>query len=127
MPVNIIIGIAALLVALVLYSMGTIGAFRARSMSPKHMRLIVAGLLFDVLATTMMAIQIGGIGNDLHTYLALIGFFGMLAAGLLGARAVSKGNAAMLAALSRWTLVPYVLWVGVFVWGMVQRGSVRMG
>lgn len=127
MPVNIIIGILALVVALVLYSVATIGALRARTMTRRHVTLILVGFVFDVLATAMMALQAGGLVNDLHTYLAFIGLFGMMAAGLTGAWALSGKRAAVLDALPRWTVAPWVVWVFVFVWGMVQRGAARMG
>jgi hypothetical protein len=125
-PVNIVIGLVALLVALVLYSVGVFGAFRAKAMSQKHVRAIIAGLLFDMLATAMMAIQARGLENSLHTYLAFVAFFGMLAVGVIGSRAVSGGKAAALTALSRWSLLPYAIWIAVFVWGMVERAPARM-
>jgi len=126
-PINIVIGIFALLVALVFYSVGAIGAFRTKEMSRRHVRAIIAGILFDILATTMMAVQAGGIVNDLHTYLAFAVFFGMLAVGLLGSRALASGDRARLASLARWGLLPYALWVAVFVWGMLERGPARVG
>jgi hypothetical protein len=121
------IGILALVVALVLYSWGAVGAFRAKSVSKRHVTLIAVGLAFDVVATAMMAIQAGGFLNDLHTYLALVGFFGMMAVAVVGAWARAKTKPAVLASLSRWALLPYAVWVIVFVWGMVSRGAARVG
>jgi uncharacterized membrane protein (UPF0136 family) len=126
-PVNIVIGVLALVVALALYSWGVIGALRTRSVSKKHVTLIAAGLVFDVVATVMMAIQAGGLVNDLHTYLALIGFFGMVAVAAIGEWALTKAKPAVLASLSRWALLPYAVWVVVFVWGMIERGAARVG
>jgi hypothetical protein len=84
------------------------------------------GFAFDVVATWMMAIQIGRIGNDLHTYLALAGMAGMLIVAALGTWGYLRSNASLQTTLSRLVLAPWVLWVFVFVWGMVERGSARM-
>ena len=127
MPVNIIIGLLALFVALVLYSIAAWGAFRAKTASRRHITLILIGVVFDVIATAMMAIQAHGLVNDLHTYLALIALGGMALAGISGAWALSKKHDEMLSTIAKWTLAPWVLWVFVFVWGMMTRGAARMG
>jgi hypothetical protein len=132
MPVNIIVGLVALLVALVMYSLGAWGAFRARTVTRRHITFLWIGLAFDVLATAMMAIQAGGLDlapwpDLLHTVLALAAMFGMLAAAIVGTRAIVRSNHALSAATARWVLAPWALWVLVFVWGMVSRGSQRLG
>ena len=132
MPINIVIGLIALLVALVLYSLGTWGAFRAGSLQRKHVTYIWVGFAFDVLATAMMAIAAGGLdlsplSDLLHTIVAFVGMFGMLAVAIVGSRALGAGNEAMLRSLSRWTIAPWAVWVFVFVWGMLARGSARLG
>lgn len=132
MPVNIVIGLVALLVALVLYSIAAWGAFRSKSLARKHVTLIWIGFAFDVLATAMMAIAAGGLDLSplpdlLHTVIAFAAMFGMLAIAVIGSRALSAANDATLRALSRWALASWGLWVLVFVWGMVSRGSARMG
>jgi hypothetical protein len=123
LPVNIIVGILSLLVALVLYSIGAWGAFRAKTVRVIHLGFLWAGFVFDVIATAMMAIQAGGLVPDLHTLLALVG---MLACALLGVWAHRAGKAQVGATLSRWVLAPWVVWVFVFVWGMASRGAARM-
>jgi hypothetical protein len=131
MPVNIIVGLVALLVALVTYSIGTWGAFRAKAVSAKHLLMLWIGVAFDVLATVMMGLQSGGL--DLspkglwHTVFALAAFFGMLAVAAVGTWAQRAGRDDILARLSRWVLAPWALWVIVFLWGMATRGAARMG
>lgn len=132
MPVNIVIGLFALLVALILYSMGTWGAVRAKKIGSRHVTYIFIGFVFDVLATAMMAIEAGGLDLEplpdlLHTIVAFVGLFGMLAIGILGYNAIKNNNEAMRASLARWVLAPWAVWVFVFVWGMISRGSARMG
>lgn len=132
MPVNILIGIVALIVALVLYSVGSWAAFRAKAFSAKQVRLIWIGFVFDVIATAMMAIQAKGLDLEplsdlIHTVLAFAAMFGMLAIAILGSRALKAADEVALKALSRWTLAPWALWTGVFLWGMAARGSQRMG
>jgi uncharacterized repeat protein (TIGR03987 family) len=120
------VGILALLVALVLYSLGVWGAFRAKEVRVRDLVLIWVGFVFDVLATTMMALQIGGIAQDLHTVLAFIGMIGMLLGAVVGTWAHAAGNDSVKAAVARWIVAPWVVWVAVFVWGMVERGAARM-
>lgn len=132
MPVNIIIGLLALLGALVLYSMGTWGAFRAKTVTARHTMFLYIGFAFDVLATAMMAISAGGLdlsplSDLLHTILAFVVMFGMLAAAIVGSRAISAGNDALKVTLAKWIALPWALWVLMFLWGMASRGSARMG
>ncbi len=132
MPVNIIIGLVALLGALVFYSMGTWGAFRSKAISRRHVTYLFIGFAFDVAATAMMAIEAGGLdlaplSDLLHTIVAFVALFGMLAAAIVGLRAVQGGNEKASAAVARWVLAPWAIWVFVFIWGMVSRGSQRLG
>jgi hypothetical protein len=126
MPVNILIGVLSLFGALVLYTVGVWGAFRSKAVGSRHVVLLWIGLVFDVLATSMMALQIGGFGRDLHTALALLGMFGMFLAAAVGSWALAAGHDAARRFVARWTVAPWALWVFVFVWGMVSRGAARL-
>lgn len=126
MPVNIIISLLALLVALVLYTIATWSAFRAKTLSRRVVILVLVGVVFDVIATSGMAIQAHGLVNDLHTYLALLAMFGMAAAGAVGAWALAGNRQAVLSTIARWMVLPWALWVFVFVWGMISRGASRL-
>lgn len=125
MPVNVMIGILALLIALVLYSMGAVGAFRAKALTQKSLRFLWIGLFFDVLATVMMGISSGGLDlsaeGRMHTFIALAALFGILAVAVTGALAFKKKDEKTIANLSKWVLGPYALWVFVFIWGMIAR------
>ena len=132
MPANIIVGLIALLVALVLYTIGSWGSFRSATVTRRLLVYLWIGLAFDALATAMMAIQAGGLDlaplSDLvHTLLAFTAMFGMLAAAIAGTRAVATANEALRTAVARLVIAPWALWVFVFVWGMVSRGSQRLG
>lgn len=132
MPVNIIIGLFALVVALVLYSLGALGAFRAKAITRRHVTFLWVGVLFDVLATAMMAIEAGGLDLSplpdlLHTVVAFVALFGMIAAAYVGMRAVADTLETKRTSVARWVMAPWALWVVVFVWGMLARGSARMG
>lgn len=124
-PVNIIVGNIALIVALVLYSIGVWGAFRAKAFSGKHLTMIWLGVAFDVIATLMMAISAGGslqwdtAANKLHTALALAAFFGMV--GVASAVSPLKVSEKARKALTRIAIAPWALWLGVYVWGMATR------
>ena len=76
MPLNIVVGLIALVIALVLYTIAAIGAFRAKAIKRSHVIMLWVGVFFDVLATFMMALQIGGLGRDLHTVLAVLAWAG---------------------------------------------------
>jgi hypothetical protein len=126
MPVNIMVGILSLFVALALYSIGAWGAFRSRKVGLAHLVLLWSGFFFDVVATAMMAIQAHGLVPDLHTGLAFLGMFGMLACAIIGTWAYRASKDHVCAAVARWVLTPWAVWVFVFVWGMVSRGAARM-
>ena len=132
MPINIVIGLVALVVALVMYSIGSWGAFRAKAISRRHATCLWIGFAFDVLATAMMAIAAGGLdlsplADLLHTIVAFVGMFGMLAAAIVGTLALSRADDRLRASVASWVLAPWAVWVFVFVWGMVFRGSQRLG
>ena len=131
MPLNIIIGLVALLVAVVLYSLGCWGSYRSKTITRRHVIFLWIGFAFDVLATAMMALAAGGLDLEplpdlLHTVLALVVMLGMLAAAVAGSRAVMADDEQARAAVAKWVLVPWVMWVLVFLWGMLARGSQRM-
>jgi uncharacterized repeat protein (TIGR03987 family) len=131
-PINIIIGLLSLAIALTLYSIAVWGAFRAHTIRRGHVTLLWTGFFFDVLATCMMAIAAGGLdltplSDMLHTVIALLAMAGMAVFAFLATRALSAADEATRAGLARWAPAPWVLWVVVFVWGMVARGSQRMG
>jgi uncharacterized repeat protein (TIGR03987 family) len=132
MPVNIIIGLLALLGALITYSIASWGAFRAKKVKRSHVILLWVGFFFDCLATAMMAIQAGGLdltplSDLLHTVAAFVAMFGMLVAAIVATMALSKNDDRLGASLARWVLAPWAFWVLMFLWGMVARGSARMG
>lgn len=124
-PINIIVGNVALIVALVLYSLAIWGAFRAKAFSGKHLTMMWHGVAFDVVATLMMAISAGGSlqwdtpANKLHTALALGAFFGMV--GVASAVSPLKANDRCRALLTRIAIAPWALWLGIYVWGMATR------
>lgn len=133
MPVNIMVGILALLVALVCYSVAVWQAFRKQSYARPQVVLVWVGFVFDVLATVMMALSIGGLDLRpgaplLHTVLALVAMFGMLTVAVIGTYALASGNDDLRGlSLTRWALAPWAIWVAVFVWGMATRGAARVG
>jgi hypothetical protein len=127
MPINIVVGLVALLVALVLYSVAAIGAFRAKRIKRSHVIELWIGVFFDVLATLMMAIQIGGFGRDLHTALAILAWAGMTAGAGFATWAMIASNERVSALTARWLLAPWVFWVLMFLYGMVDRGAKRIG
>jgi hypothetical protein len=122
MQVSTMVGIAAMIVAVVLYSIGVWGAFRAKKFSQKNVMFVLGGVVFDVIGTGGMFVSAGyKFVNDLHTYVALVAFFAMLAVGIVGAWAVQKKRDDLLTKLSKWALAPWALWAVVFVWGFYQN------
>jgi len=121
MPLWVMVGMLAVLVALVMYSIGTWKAFRAKAVSRSSVTFLWVGFVFDSLATTAMAIQNGGIARDLHTLLAFLVMAGMLIATILATMALSPSRSALSATVAKWTVVPWALWVIMFVWAFIQR------
>jgi hypothetical protein len=126
MPINIIVGLFALLIALALYSVATWAAFAAKRVKRWTATVLWIGVAFDVLATALMSIPIGGLGRDLHTVVALLAWAGMTAGAALASWALVKGDERFSATVARWTVAPWLLWVVVFVYGMVERGAARI-
>jgi uncharacterized repeat protein (TIGR03987 family) len=126
MPINIIVGLLALLVALILYTVGVWAAFLAKTLKRWHVIVLWAGVLFDMLATGMMALQIGGFAADLHTLLAMIAWAGMVAVAGFGTWALVRKDDVLSLTVAKWSLLPWALWVAVLVYGMVERGAQRM-
>jgi len=132
MPINIVIGLVALLVALVLYSMGSWGAFRSKTVTQRQVTYLWIGFAFDCVATAMMAIAAGGLdltpmADLLHTVVAFVAMFGMLAAAIVGMRAVASSEDKLRRTFAAWILAPWTVWLFIFVWGMLSRGSQRVG
>jgi len=132
MPISIIIALVALLVALVCYSVGTWGAFRRRGFTARLVSVLWVALIADALATVMMGLSVGGLdlrpgAPVLHTVLAIFAMLGMFLATASGTYAVVSADDAVGRLWSRVIVVPWALWVGVFVWGMITRGAARMG
>jgi hypothetical protein len=123
----IMVSVFSLFVALVMYSLGAVGAFRAKAVTKKHVTYLWIGFVFDIIATAGMAIEAGGVvvtplSGLLHTVIAFAAMFGMLAAAVAATQAVSKAQDAARAAVAKWIIWPWALWVVMFVWGFATRG-----
>lgn len=124
------VGMGAALVALIFYSVGSIGIFRARHATSGGARALWIGFVFDVLTTTAMAINFGGL--DLtsegigHTIAGFLAMFAMLAAAIFATMQASKPAAeGVRAGIAKWVLGPWVLWVLVFLYAGISRGGGR--
>jgi len=131
MPLNIVVGLVALFVALVLYSIASWGAFRAKSITKWQVILLWVGFAFDTLATAMMAIQARGLdlaplSHMLHTILAFVAMAGMLVAAIMSGRALAGSDTGK-AGVARWILAPWAFWVILFLWAMISRAPARVG
>ena len=126
MKPEVMVGVLAVVVAMVLYSIGVWGAFRSKKFSQRNVMFILVGVVFDVIATGGMFIAAGNrfqfdtLFNIVHTTIALLGFFGMLAVGITGTWAVQTKKEELLASLSRWALAPWAVWAVSFVLGLLR-------
>lgn len=126
MKPEVMVGVLAVIVAMVLYSIGVWGAFRSKRFSQRNVMFILAGVVFDVIATGGMFVAAGNrfqfdtTFNIVHTTVALLGFFGMLAVGIAGTWGVQAKKDELLAKLSRWALAPWALWAVSFVLGLAR-------
>jgi len=125
MPASVMIGLLGLLVAVVSYTVGTWMAFRRKRFDRSSLTALWLGFAFDVIATASMAMTIGRLDFSpdgwLHTTLALGVMAGMLLFASLGTYAVAKGNEQLSTATARAVVVPWALWVAVFVWGLADK------
>ncbi|HEY5506675.1 MAG TPA: hypothetical protein VIK83_04200 [Coriobacteriia bacterium] len=140
MPITILAGTLFVVAALVLYTIGAIGAFRKKGASKRDLMLLWLGFGFDVLGTAVMAVQttaavsaklatnasayiftlgLGGttvvLENGVSTYLALLGMVGMLVVIILAARAAASKDEKAALTMSRVIFAPWIVWVVSFV------------
>jgi hypothetical protein len=123
MPVNVIVGLLSLFLALVLYSVGTWTAFRRKGFGPVQVITLWLGFALDVTATASMAWRIGGLdfstpAGTLHTTLALVVMAGMAISAAVGTYAWSKQDAQLGAKMARIIPLPWALWLLMFLWGL---------
>jgi hypothetical protein len=123
MPVNVLVGLLSLLIALILYSVGTWTAFRRKGFGPVQVVTLWLGFTFDVIATVSMAWRIGGLdfstpAGTLHTILALLVMAGMAISAVVGTMAWSKKDAQLGAKMARLIPLPWALWLVMFLWGL---------
>ena len=123
MPVNVLVGLVSLLLALILYSVGTWTAFRRKGFGSVQVVTLWIGFAFDVIATVSMAWRIGGLdfgtpAGALHTTLALLVMAGMALSAAIGTHAWSKQDAQLGARMARVIPLPWALWLAMFVWGL---------
>lgn len=122
MKPEVIVGILGAVVAMVLYSIGAWGAFRAKAMRRRDVYFLIGGVIFDMIATGGMWVAAGGkFLADLHTFVALTAYFLMLLTAIVGLFAIGWKRESLAAGLSKWVLAPWALWAAVFVWGFLQR------
>lgn len=146
MPITILAGTLFVVAALVLYTIGAIGAFRKKGASKRDLLLLWLGFGFDVLGTAVMAVQATatvsaklatdasaymlnlGFGdttvvleNGLSTYLALLGMLGMLVVIVLVARAASAKDEKSALTMSRVIFAPWLIWVVSFVMMSIEK------
>jgi hypothetical protein len=126
MPVNVIVGLLSLLIALVLYTVGTWTAFRRKGFGPAQVTTLWLGFAFDVTATVSMAWRIGGLdfatpARSLHTVLALLVMAGMAACAAAGTYAWSKRDGGLGARVARLVPAAWALWFAMFVWGLATK------
>ena len=126
MPVNVIVGLLTLLVALVLYSVGTWTAFRRKGFGPVQVATLWLGFAFDITATVSMAWNLGHLdfgspARTMHTTLALLVMAGMAISAAVGTYAWSKQDAALGAKIARLIPLPWALWLAMFLWGLSAK------
>jgi hypothetical protein len=125
MPANVMIGLLSLLLAVILYTVGTWWAFRAQTFGRGQLVTLWLGAAFDVLATASMGMSIGGLDLSptgwLHTTLALLVMAGMIGSTAVATYALLADKKNLMQTMSRFIVAPWVLWVAVFVWGLMTK------
>ena len=126
MPLNVIVGLVSLFVALVLYSVGTWTAFRRKGFGVTQVVTLWLGFALDVTATISMAWRIGGLdfstpAGSLHTILALLVMAGMALSAAVGTYAWARQDAELGVKMARIIPAPWALWLVMFLWGMSAK------
>ena len=126
MPVNVIVGLLSLLLAFILYTVGTWTAFRRKGFGVLQVATLWLGFALDVTATVSMAWRIGGLdfatpAGALHTTLALLVMAGMAISAAVGTYAWSKQDGQLGAKMARLIPLPWALWLLMFLWGLSAK------
>ena len=129
MPTTVIVGLLCLLLALVLYSVGVWTAFRKKGFGRLQVWTLWLGVLFDIIATVSMGWRIGGLDLSTrglpHTVIALVATLGMIIAAIFGEMAYVKKDEALGAKCAKLNIIPWALWVAVFLWSLATRMPAR--
>jgi uncharacterized repeat protein (TIGR03987 family) len=119
MPTLILISVAFITLALVLYTVAVWRSWRARTLVPATIVIFWCALAADTLATRMMAMRAETIRWDLHT----ISGYGALALMALltvyGTAALVQRRQSWLTAFPKYALPVWVIWVISWITGVV--------
>lgn len=125
MPATVAMGLGSLLLALILYSIGVWTAFRKKGFGPVQVITLWLGVVFDVAATVSMGWTVGGLDLSssgwLHTALALLVMLGMILTAVFGTISMVRKNTELAADWARYGVFTWLLWLTVFVWGLMTR------
>jgi len=122
----ILMSVALITLALVLYTTGTWLNRRVRRLVPAHLLIFWCGLAADALATKLMGARVETINWDLHTIsgYAALGLMALLSA--FGTVALLLHRESWLTNFRRLALPAWVFWVASYATGVylgVQRVS----
>jgi heme/copper-type cytochrome/quinol oxidase subunit 2 len=119
------IGVSIVLVALACYSAGVLSTQRRRAISALALRLLIAGVVFDVTATIFMIIGSGRV-ITLHGVIGYSALAAMLADTWLAWRhRRAFGDAPTPDWLHRYTKAAYAWWVVAFITGAALAAMSR--
>jgi uncharacterized repeat protein (TIGR03987 family) len=125
MPVVVMIGVLAIVLALVLYSVGVWSGFRKRGVGRLQVTLLWLGVACDVGGTSAMASSLGYYRLDAHGILGTAAMIAMAAVAAVATYALVKADERLGGLVARWATAPWVFWVAMFLWGMASRAPKR--
>lgn len=119
MPINIIIAVTAIILALVLYTIGVWGERLTRKLKTWHAVLFWLGFVFDIIGTTLMAQLAGKYNFDLHGITGVLAIVLMLCNAAWATIILIKHDEKANQSFHKFSIFVWLIWLVPFITGMV--------
>lgn len=119
MPINIIISVVAIILALVFYTAGVWGERFTRKLKVWHVVLFWLGFVFDTIGTTIMAQLAGKIDFDLHGITGVLAIVLMFCNAVWATIVLIKKDEKAIQTFHKFSIFVWLVWLIPFITGMI--------
>ncbi len=119
MPPTLRFALFFIVLALVLYTVGVWSERLTGRLKSRHLVVMWAGLVADVVATALMASLAGGFHLSLHSFAGVLGILLMAFQTVWGTTALARRDEVALARFHRMGIYIWMIWLVAFVSGAI--------